>query len=237
MSEQQIEMMNVDQPMASLRDDLPYFVKRGIKRGQDTINRLHNVTAGNGYIAGSYAAWASAPVAYWEPSDIDIFCVSQTGLTRILEALTFNGFYVLEANEKVISMRPHPTSVIQAPIQLIYPHPNWHSFPLDIMKSFDLDICRAVIMDTQWALADQNAGGNIGLILAINNPIRMVKRLLKYGARGVTFSDRDLIKLFSAWESMTEDQKNTAIIAMLPEPEHQADYEYHIDWDEHFFTE
>jgi hypothetical protein len=94
------------------------------------------------------------------------------------------------------------------PIQVIKPNPEWKTFPDDILSSFDFDICRAVLLNLEEVLADTNVGQLKGKILRLNNPLRSLKRVIKYTARGVEFSDGELLKLFQGWEEMPRGRRD-----------------------------
>jgi hypothetical protein len=65
-----------------------------------------------------------------------------------------------------------------------------------------------VLLNSEEVLADTNVGQLKGKILRLNNPLRSLKRVIKYTARGVEFPDWELLKLFQGWEAMPKDRKD-----------------------------
>lgn len=218
-------------------DDMPYFEPKRVQRGQAAIETLFPIIQGKAYIAGSYAAWACAPKVEWLPGDIDLFCTSREAWDSLYDDLLQIGYSHNSWGKVVYGLSATQSCPLTHDIQLIAPNPEWQSFPRDLMKSFDMDICRAVLLNSEWALADRNVGGTMGKILLINSPLRVLKRMLKYQARGVTFADSEIVKLFKAWDSMTAEQKQIAIEALIPPTEPDTSEDYESAWDEYFFEE
>ena len=217
---------------------MPFIRVQPTKRGQNVLQILHPIIEGKGYIAGSFAAWTSVDQEHYQPGDIDIFCTSLDAVSEICTSLRRLAFGLDTWGETVVSLYPltGANCPICHPIQLIAPHPNWLSYPVDIIKSFDMDVCRAVVINPETVAADINAGDTIGTILAINSPLRVAKRVLKYHKRGVQFDDQELVKMFLAWDTMTEEQKKRCIDAFLPD-DPEPGYAYNADWDDYFFEE
>lgn len=230
--ENEIVIMNTNQA----QKDLPaYFYCPLVRRGQDIINQLIPLIEGKGWIAGSFAAWACSHEVFWEPNDIDIFCLNAETRKEIQTALRRLNYRVQQYGDTVNRLAPlgdnHP---IGYDVQLIVSHPNWKTFPLDILKSFDLNICRAVLLDTENSIADVDLGSTEARVLLINSPLRVLQRMMKYHKRGVEFGNYELIKLFRAWDKMTEDQKVACEDAMIPAPEPD---DYDSAFDDYFFSE
>jgi hypothetical protein len=176
-------------------------------RGFDALADIYPVVEGRGYIAGSYAAYMmSGEGEPYKPNDIDIFATTEANWRDIIDIL-FRQRDVSYREE-----REHITLIDRSaagllPIQIIAPNPAWKDFPGDILSDFDLDICRAVLVSPTSVIADHNAGNIQGKILRINNPLRTLKRIAKYQARGVSFTDHELLKLFSAWQVMDDERR------------------------------
>lgn len=184
-----------------------HWITSPVYRGLDLIKDIFTLVNGRGYIAGSYAAYMGSYMAV-DPNDIDIFAVSEEAaqsIARDLIALTGR-----EMTENPVAITIHRglhelTNLL--PIQIVKPSPDWKTFPDDILNNFDLDICRAVLIDEHTLLADVNAGILQGKFLRINNPLRSLKRALKYHKRGVEFDDHELLKLFDAWDQTPAERK------------------------------
>jgi hypothetical protein len=187
---------------------------RTVLRCQPEIKRLLYRLDGRGYIAGSYAAYACNPlIKPMEPGDIDIFATTDQNAAAVVD--TFLGlhcyrdkagiYFVDAVNDIVTTLRKYTMRGL--PIQVIRPSPEWKQFPEDLINSFDLDVCRAVIISPNTVLCDEHAGWDQGKVLRVNNPLRTFKRILKYNARGVEFSDHELLKVFRAWDEMPAEKK------------------------------
>jgi hypothetical protein len=107
------------------------------------------------------------------------------------------------------------------PVQIVKPREDWRSFPRDFLDSFDQDVCRAVLLGPKVGiLADENVGLRRAKLLAINHPLRALKRVMKYHAKGVEYADWELIKLFKAWDAASPERKAEILKAaeLPPEP-------------------
>jgi hypothetical protein len=102
-----------------------------------------------------------------------------------------------------------------------------------------------VLINLEEVLADTNVGQLKAKILRLNNPLRSLKRVIKYTARGVEFSDWELLKLFQGWEAMPRDRKdgwmdeasqaltdarNAAAAALMGESPYVDDDDDGYDW-------
>lgn len=183
-----------------------YPVQRGMT---DTIRQILAIIAGRGFIGGSYAAYMVVPEATWQPNDVDIFATSLANATTIADDLEkhFGLARGIETDVAYTLIHKDLRNTDFLPLQIVKPHPDWKTFPDDIIGSFDMDICRAILISEDCILADENAGKGAGKLLRINNPLRSLKRVLKYHQRGVQFNEWELLKLFQAWQLMgVEDQ-------------------------------
>lgn len=203
-----------------------YWCTFPILRGWETVAEIFDILAGRGFIGGSFAAFMAAPVdSPIKPHDIDIFAISGIYAETIATVLGERFICAEERNPLTITLKPMID--IGMPIQVIRPNPEWKTFPDDILASFDFDICRAVLINPEEVLADTNVGQLKGKILRLNNPLRSLKRVIKYTARGVEFPDWELLKLFQGWEAMPTERKEDwlreAFRANEPEPVLESD--------------
>jgi hypothetical protein len=200
-----------------------YPVQRGMT---PTIRAIYTLIGQRGYIAGSYAAFMVAPLAAFQPNDVDIFATTTANALALANDL-MNHFrlsctveseiaYTLERNQFL------NTDTAFLPLQIVKPHPDWKTFPEDVINSFDMDICRALLISEDCILADENAGKGTGKLLRINNPLRSLKRVLKYHQRGVQFNEWELLKLFQAWEQLKVDDKAALVDRHNPYIDHAA---------------
>lgn len=191
-----------------------------VKRGLDTVQPIFDLIQGEGWIAGSYAAFMAAtydtPIL---PNDVDVFCKTAQGAENIAAKLRKHmnvGSFGFDENDVAYSLLPGSRSKVQMPVQVVKPNPSWKSFPNDILESFDMDICRAVLISQTRVLADSNVAYRQGKLLRINNPMRSLKRVMKYAQRGVTFEDHELLKLFEAWDQFSTERKAEIIAEAKP---------------------
>lgn len=204
-----------------------------VRRGFETIRPIYELLGERGYIAGSYAAFMATPHDQpILPNDIDIFATSQENAANIgIELLAQPPSDWLEENETVITIARRDA----LNIQIVKPNPAWQIFPEDILNDFDLDICRAVLVGPNKVIADLSVGQREGKVLRVNNALRSLKRVLKYHARGVEFNDHELLKLFQAWEQMSQDRKDAMLTRAREETEaivlecDSGDWEYDED--------
>lgn len=214
-----------------------HWMTMPVKRGFKEIKPLYDAIRTHGYIAGSYAAWMAAPErdgdGPMKPGDIDVFAKSEKSALYCMHAcqdmlhllfyyngITYTSFNHIEGKQ----------------VQIVRPSPEWKQFPDDIMNSFDMDICRALLVNPNTVWADENVGLFRGKLLRINNPARSLKRVLKYHRRGVDFDDWELLKLFRAWDELPGEAKVELIKRARPVTrlEQPVDLEYELDDDNWF---
>jgi hypothetical protein len=208
-----------------------YPVQRGMTQN---IRNIYDVIAGRGYIAGSYAAFMVAQDAMWQPNDVDIFATSLANadaLAADLEA-RFGLYRGIETDVAYSLMRNEflNDDATFLPLQVVKPHPDWKIFPDDVIGSFDMDICRAMLISEDCILADENAGKDMGKLLRINNPLRSLKRVMKYHQRGVHFSEWELLKLFQAWQQVSDSDKQVILDRHNPNAGANYDVGDGYDW-------
>jgi hypothetical protein len=209
-----------------------YPVQRGMTQ---TIRQILAMIAGRGFIGGSYAAYMVAPEAVFQPNDVDIFATSLANAEALVfELETCFGLdrgIETDVAYTLIHKDFHNTTFL--PLQIVKPHPDWKIFPGDIIDSFDMDICRAILVSEDTILADENAGKSMGKLLRINNPLRSLKRVLKYHRRGVEFSEWELLKLFQAWQQVKDDDKAALLERHNPyidAPSDEVSYDEAYGW-------
>lgn len=213
-----------------------HWTTRQVVRCQPEIKRLLSLIDGRGYIGGSFAAFACAVIAGpIKPNDIDIFATSDDNAEGIVDTLVQlrNGrtFSISERNDITTTIRRMNGRGL--PMQVIRPSPEWKTFPDDLIDSFDLDVCRAVIVSSVDVLCDENAGWMSGKVLRVNNPLRTFKRIMKYAARGVQFNDHELLKVLRAWDQMPAEKKATWIQEAadeLRQPAFDSNFVNYDDW-------
>lgn len=186
-----------------------FNVQRGFRR----IQPLFEAIGGRGYIAGSYAAYMGAMAPIITPGDVDVFATSNQGADDIAANLMSNYGVNWTDNGIVLSSTSELNGL---PIQIIRPDPLWKAFPDDILNAFDMDVCRAILLRPDCIIADHNVGLEYGKLLRIRNPLRSLKRVMKYHRRGVAFTDWELLKLFRAWDEMPSEQKQELVQRALP---------------------
>ncbi len=188
-----------------------FWLEYEVVRGWQQIEDVYPLLKGRGYISGSYAAYMCAVPLPMRPNDIDIFAVSNEAAGELVLELCRE----LPARMDLIQ---GPTVTIHRhrggmplPIQIINPHPTWSTFPDDILEWFDLDVSRAVLVAPDKILGDKNLGQQDGKLLRISDPLRSLKRIMKYHRRDVQFNDWELLKLFQAWDLLSAEQKSTLL--------------------------
>ena len=203
-----------------------------VVRGFDTLQPLYECIDGRGYVAGSYAAFMAyggdTPIL---PNDIDVFATTEQHAYKLADDIDMKLNYFMESsNDTAYTL----TSFTGLPgIQVVRPNPNWKVWPDDILSDFDLDICRAVLISPNTVIADEHASWSRGKLLRINNPLRSLKRVMKYAARGVEFDDHELLKLFQSWDQVSTERKEAMIAIAAKElnaVDAPADYYSGDDW-------
>lgn len=177
------------------------------REGWSAIEDIYPLIKGRGFIAGSYAAWLTG-ISVVQPNDIDIFAMSEIKAAALAHAIEIERGACIGAETDLLFL----LSPIYGPdIQIIKPNPKWQIWPDDLIEDFDLSVCRAVLIDETHVLADEGVGGQVGKFIRINDPLRSLKRALKYHQRGIHFEDWELCKLFRAWEDMSPEHRAATI--------------------------
>ena len=217
-----------------------HWMTRPVINGQKQIDALLTMIGNRGYIAGSFAAWACSYRADpWKPSDIDIFAVSDEAAKWLRLELTMHPDYFLkDENELVTTYEAIDPRMLG--IQVVRPSPDWKTLPDDLINSFDLNVCRAVIISKTECICDEDSGDIYGKVLLVNNPLKTFKRIIKYSARGVEFSDHEMLKVFRAWDS-TDAERKTGMIERAADEAVQGGQvfieDYEFDEDDYFDAE
>lgn len=217
-----------------------HWMTRPVINGEDRIDILLTMIRDRGYIAGSFAAWAcSYRVEPWLPTDIDIFAISDEAYKGLTDDLICHPDYFLGSeNELVTTFESNIPGVL--PIQVVRPSPDWKTLPDDLINSFDLNVCRAVIISKTECICDEDAGDVYGKVLLVNNPLKTFKRIIKYSARGVMFSDHEMLKVFRAWDSTDAERKASMIERAADEAVQGGQVfieDYEFDEDDYFDAE
>ena len=227
----------------------PFLSDHPIYRGYESVKDILSAIEGRGYIAGSYAAYMGTEdgTASVVPGDIDIFATNDENAKSILASLCNGG----AGRSFDVAIWEHTGNVWKIsrsgdllPIQIIAPDPTWTTFPDDIVNNFDFDICRAIVVPVSngmvasavymnsgatpeqtypyYVIGDTSLGSKQGKVLRVNDPLRTLKRLHKYMARGIEFSDHELYKVFRAWDDMSSSAKLRKLFEARDEDRGQA---------------
>lgn len=207
-----------------------------VHRGFDEIRDIYECIGERGYIGGSYAAYMSSRLEKFTANDVDIFAVSNEAATALCDDMHVKlGYWISGANDVAWSFyKPE-----RLPVQIVRPHPEWSTFPDDILNSFDMNVCRGVLIAPDKLLGDIDLGLTHGKLLRMHNPLRTLKRVMKYEKRGIEFNDHELLKLFRAWQELPDQQKQVyldlAYAGAFPSGSNEADYEDWYDDDDDWF--
>jgi hypothetical protein len=220
------------------------FTEYRIQRGFERIQKLVEIVGDRGYIAGSYAAHMAAYNGdhIIAPNDIDIFAVSDVDAEGIIRDLKLGGMIVDKHNAIAVTLSAHKSTenpICDMDIQIIKPNPNWQTdqqgFRDDLLNSFDFNVCRA-FLDGDKIIGDIEIGSQTGRVLRVANPVRTMKRIMKYRDRGVEFSDWELCKVFLAFGELSDERLKEITDSAQPQP--ADDYDEHYEWydDDDYFN-
>ena len=215
-----------------------HIIKVVPQRGFEAIQPLWEIVQGKGFIAGSYAAYMVGGFEF-TPGDVDVFATSGENADSIFWGCSeYLGLDYVGRSSIARNLLPLSTSKIQLPVQIISPNPTWVNFPDDIVQSFDMDVCRAILISPAELMCDENIGLGKAKFLKINDPLRSLKRALKYHKRGFDFDDWELIKLLQAWDQLDADRKSSVISTARTEcfeGEYEGDDDYDDDNDNEYW--
>jgi hypothetical protein len=144
------------------------------------------------------------------PNDVDVFCSCEEAFKAINTTLQDKGMVRTDVTSIAYTWEPKrapANPICNLPLQIIKPNPEWKVFPQDIVNSFDFSVSRAVLMSKVHVLGDPEIGCKDARILRLSDPLRSLKRVVKYAQRGVVFDEWELHKLFLAYGEMSEERK------------------------------
>ena len=203
-----------------LLNDMPeesreFYEVRHVHQTTQQAEMLIGIIGSYGYIAGSFATWTMS-FSYErvvEPSDIDVFAVSVDAAASLAQKIFATGQYASCSQNDVAYTLEHGAKFPEnKSVQIVKPRPEWNCFPQDFLLSFDLDLCSAVILDHEFGMEHINASNlTHGKILRMNNPLRSLRRVMKYHKRGAEFSDHELLKLFRFWSELPVERQQEMI--------------------------
>lgn len=186
-----------------------FLVEYPILRGRRELKPILSAIGDRGFVCGSFAAWCASPCPKpMRPNDVDVFAVSESMAGTLAYDLSkaFNSSYVRENDLCYQVMHPGFRN-----IQIVRPNPSWQTLPDDIINDFDFDVSRAYVLDGLHVMADVHIGFEAAKVLRVNNPMKSLKRVLKYHKRGIEFNDHELLKLFSAWEALSSPRRGEIV--------------------------
>ena len=217
--------------------DIP--VKRGLDEVKPVWDMLNDNGHARGYIAGSFAAWMAVDDSDWQPNDIDIFAASDADFSKLKDEIRINLDYWEEyVGEILARFVPGSGGEIQRDIQLIRPNPRWADIKTDLLQSFDISACRALLCSPHTLLADISVGTTDGKVLIVNDPVKTLTRLLKYHRRGVDFRVNELTKVLRAWSAMDGETRLSLLEMHEASPEEPQHWDYDLyDEDDYFYGE
>lgn len=221
-----------------LKDDAQYYWNLPVQRGLAEVSPIFEVLDGRAWIGGSFAAFMvstfQTPI---EPADIDIFVdpLADYDAVRgdVRAALReLGGFPWIADQNEIVETIAHQKG---RPVQIVRGSPAWSIMPWDCLASFDLDVCRAMLVSPDRVICHVNAGDPYnGKILGINNSVKTMERVIKYAKRGVNFPGMELIKILKAWEA-TSPERRAEIIKQIELREAPYDPSYDVYSDEDYY--
>lgn len=184
--------------------------------------RLLNHLGPNGFIAGGGARWVLEPFDSPPPADWDVFCYSQNDFDLLDDRLAKLGYVQQECNE-FGSIKYAPSERIgHLPVHLVNPYqgmderPNY-GMPEAVIARFALTVEQAAI----WLANKSNyiVQGLMSYEGYIHNkerrifftghgdPVRLLRRVCKYAAKGYKLSEPEAIRLLNAWSDLEESKR------------------------------
>lgn len=191
-----------------------------IRREQDTINLIFELTRGRGFIAGGFARYCVSDRPDPNcPNDIDIFTGDMGNFTDIYLDFKANPRLRQKSNTEIetkfeyVFKEGFKKETLN--IQLIKPvhisNMNSKGDVFSVMTNFDFTISKAAILadGEAWVHHQFNRDdlGGYLVIEKIHCPISSMKRVIKYTQKGYTIESKELLKLFKDYEARPVDWK------------------------------
>ncbi|WP_119071591.1 hypothetical protein [Aggregatilinea lenta] len=191
------------------------YVKIPIRRGFEQIDWLLDLLAGLPFVvAGGFARYCATPqhiplgaTQRGQQPDIDLFPYQAGAAAAMIERLVDHGLTVKHASDYATTFS-WPYEELRmggsfAPdIQIIHWHRDWHSAE-DILDSFDFANSAVALMGC-YALAhplfEEAEEHDTLRIVAIDDPVRCLKRVMKYARKGYDVPYTELARLFLEWD-------------------------------------
>lgn len=200
---------------------LPHpFVPASVRRNQDVIDLVFDLTGGQGFICGGFARYALSPVD--KPvvlGDIDVYCGTQEVFMSIADRFRCNPACkqrgASEIEVKYDFMIEDGYEKHSYSIQLIRPIAIFNMVSdgdwTNVLKHFDFTIAMCAILPNGKAYKHSDFDHHeIEQRLVINNihcPISSTMRVIKYTKRGYVISSQQLLLLFLDYESRSPEWK------------------------------
>lgn len=187
-----------------------------IQRGADRIDWLLDLVRGLDItIAGGFARYCATPqhiplgsTQEGHKPDIDLFPYQEGVAAEAIRRLTDHGLAVKHTSSYATTFGwPYEERRMGdsfAPdIQVIHWHRDWHSVE-DILDSFDFANGAAALLGNQLALVHplfwEAEEHDMLRIVAIDDPVRCLKRVMKYVRKGYDVPYTELARLFLEWD-------------------------------------
>lgn len=201
--------------LAPLFYENSHWITIPILREHRIVKRLLDLIGDQGVIAGSFASYIACRTdREFRPRDIDIFCTHDTGYNNVIDAFGAAGLSNFGLTTTLALFRMVDCAY---PIQLINADERWQDFRWELMNSFDFTVSRAVVFDGDRIVADEDFDNEWCKVLRIHDPMRTLKRAVKYMQRGIQFPDHELYKILTAWHQMNPERKERFLDAALSE--------------------
>lgn len=202
------------------QSDSHVYIPTVVRRGQEFIDLVFDLTGGRGFICGGFARWACSIVEQpIVPNDIDVFCGDETTYEAIASRFTNDSRAkqqsdtAIETKYNIVLRGGFDQRTIA--VQLIKPTTIFNMVAtgdwINVLDNFDFTIAKCAILPTgdAWAHVDFDIheAAKALVITNIHCPISSMKRVIKYTSKGYTIESAELLKLFVDYENRSPQWK------------------------------
>lgn len=215
------------------------FVTMSVVRGIEELKPLWKViNHSTAFIAGGYARYCVTKEA--NPAianDVDVFCKTVEAYEEHKNKFKELGFVVEHENKWSITYAKQLTAEWSKlpKIQLIKPvttpDGTLYGSVVDVLSAFDFSISRVAFLTETVALVDKTFEADDKAkritICSVTNPVKIVRRLVKYSKKGYFVQNWEIAKIFKKWDELKPEIKTKYLVESdyyltPPTPAHQV---------------
>jgi hypothetical protein len=188
------------------------YVNMEVKRGFEAIEDIFDICARvGGVIAGGYVRWMCSPNPDpVQPGDVDVFPRIKDNENALIDVFIKAGYALGMTAETGVELM-HP---LKPRVNIIRSNELLRTFgdAAWIISGFDFIVCQAALLNAKTALVHPDFAADEGSMLlrisAINNPLAVFMRPMKYAHKGYAMPPADAVRVLDMWLGFSPDSRD-----------------------------